>query len=333
MISETIRRTVGPLVTSVVADGGATDAQITAAMVAHGLADDPMDAFVRGYELPRVRAVHSALRSHLVTLRPRVLDVGFLDGRVPFILRHLDAALDLVCTERDQEAVSRASRRAGVLVPDVVVHVLDLTDISEPQNSYDAVILGEVLEHISVEHLPNILSGLRTILRDEGIIIVTTPNLHGLAPRVRHALGADFLHDPVHHREMGLPHVNLLSARMLCDLARSAGLEVAGVDLNDFTSGMRARRSTRARILQAFRAATLSRLVPSTRDDLLVVLRRSAVVRPPSGVFSRTDVSLREALRATRGLAASPAPSRSRAGAAGASCANARPASHSERGE
>ena len=50
---------------------------------------------------------------------------------------------------------------------------------------------------ISAEHLPDILTGLRRLLRDRGIIVITTPNMHGLVPRVRHALGVDFLHDPV----------------------------------------------------------------------------------------------------------------------------------------
>ena len=279
-----------------------SDAVIASALVAHGLVGDVEDAHVRGYELPRIRAIHRALRKHAAAPRPSVLDVGYLHGFVPFTLRALDSELEITATERDEAAVREARLRAAELLPGLRVETLDLTRFPDFERTYHAVILGEVLEHISVEHLPHILGSLRGILAPAGIIVITTPNLHGLIPRLRHALGADFLHDPVAHAAMGMPHINLLSARMLADVARSEGLDLAAVEFYDFTSRMRARSSRRARATAALRSATLSCWAPATRDDLLMVLRRSESETTPSPVFARPNVSLREAVRAAREL-------------------------------
>jgi 2-polyprenyl-3-methyl-5-hydroxy-6-metoxy-1,4-benzoquinol methylase len=280
-----------------------TDKQIADAMVMKRLADDGRDPFVRAFEIPRIRAIHDALRRYSAIESPSVLDIGYLDGRVPLALTMLDPQLDIICTERDEESAGNARRSAEEVVPGIPVDVLDLTHLSDlggHEGSHDVVIVGEVLEHISVADLPSILSGIRRMLRDEGILIVSTPNLHGLTPRIRHALGVDFLHDPVKHDKMGMGHINLLSARMLCDLARDAGFEVAAVEFHEFTGALRAHRGTSARLWQGVRKATLSRFAVSTRDDLLVVLRRTERVTRPSEVFGRPDASFRASLRAAR---------------------------------
>src|SRR5262249_49921576 len=156
----------------------------------------------------------------------------------------------------------RAAESARRLMPGLTVELLDLTRFDERERAYDAIVLGEVLEHISVAHLPGILRGLRASLTEGGVVVITTPNLHGLAVRLRDALGAAFLHDPVPSGAMGWPHINLLSARMLGDVARNEGLDVVAVEFHDFTSRARARRSARMRAAVAVRAATVSALAP-----------------------------------------------------------------------
>ncbi len=279
---------------------------ISARLTVVGLSPAADDDFIVGYEIPRISAIHRAV----TTFRPSgpiaVLDVGFLNGRVPYVLRLLDreGRISVTSTERDEDTVRNVMPAAERLLPGHRVVTLDLTDAPRPgAPRYDAVILGEVLEHISAEHLPAVFRVVAGLLEDDGVLIVTTPNLHGLVYRVRHALGADFLHDPLAHPQIGLPHVNLLSARLLTDLGKAAGLSPAAVEFHDFTSGPRARRSRAVALLQHVRSRTLSRALPQTGDDLLVVLRRGGPTPAPSAVFGRLDVSIRDSLAAARAAA------------------------------
>lgn len=266
-----------------------------------GLGDSPGQRFVEGYEMPRIAAIARHLRE-IPGPEVRVLDVGFLAGRVPFVLTRLDPRLRIVSTERDQVTAAAARARAADLHLDVEVEVLDLTEpMPSQQAAFDAVVLGEVIEHIPGDDMPAVLTGVREKLRDGGVLIVTTPNLHGAMARLRHLLGVDFAHDPVPDEVMGMPHINLMSARGICDLAAVAGFEPAAVEFHDFTSGQHTSR--KRSMLRAVRTRSLSRWVPDSRDDMVIVLRRSQSVGMPSPVFGSNDASLRAGL-ASRGVPA-----------------------------
>lgn len=282
-------------------DNDPPDAQLVALLEANGLGGQPGDRFIEHYEIPRIRAIWAALRD-LPDTPLRVLDVGFLDGRVPLVLGGLDRGdrLMLTSTERDGATSDGARERARRLGLDVDVLPLDLIRPGGPIDgrTFDAIVLGEVIEHISGEHLTSLLRRLRGLVRPGGLVVVTTPNLHGLAFRVRHLLGVDFTHDPVPDATMGMPHVGLLSARMLVDLGKSVDLEPVSVRFYDFTSGHRC-TTWRRRLTQAIRARTLSQWRPDSRDDMVITLRRVDRASPPSAVFAHHDASLREGLAAS----------------------------------
>jgi hypothetical protein len=170
------------------------------------------------------------------------------------------------------------------------------------EGAYDWIILGEVIEHIPSIYAPRILRFFHRILTENGRVIITTPNLHGFKMRLRHLLGVDFTHDPLGDPVMGYPHINLFSSRQLCDLSRANRFRVREVLYRDFTSGPRIHRSrpTASGLLEWLRVATLSRLQPSTCDDLVICLQKSAVPEPTSSVFGRFNSGLFEGVRAVR---------------------------------
>jgi hypothetical protein len=101
----------------------------------------------------------------------------------------------------EDRGVSAATTPTDAAIAALVAHGL-------ARDVEDDLVRGFELPRIRAIH-----RSLRGALRPAGIIVITTPNLHGLAHRVRYALGVDFLHDPVAHDSMGLPHINLVVLR------------------------------------------------------------------------------------------------------------------------
>ncbi len=297
------------------------------ALAARLLADLRLNAGERDhllfYELPRVRAVsdliHASGADAAAAAPLRVLDIGFLSGVVPYTLFALDPSgrLRITSTERAaSDGLQLAERlRAQGVFPQKRFHVtaLDLDQAREDGNlsgwderagTLDRIVLGEVIEHVPSVHVPKMLRFFHRLLAPDGRVIITTPNLHGMKMRLRHLLGIDFLHDPLDHPVMGYGHVNLFSSRQLCDLARAEKFRVGTVAYHEFTSGKRRHgadgASRAARLSERLRVATLSRLFPSTREDLVLCFERAETVQPTSAVYGQFNGGFRAGLRAVR---------------------------------
>jgi len=268
------------------------------------------------YELPRIRTVFDLLERHTPDVPLRLLNIGFLNGVVPFLLFHLDRAdrLHITSSERggSKSLASAASLQAGGLFPagrhDVVD--LDLDRLNEDgtlagwetrRETFDWVLLGEVIEHIPSIHAPKILRFFHRVLAPGGRLVITTPNLHGFKMRLRHLLGIDFTHDPLGDETMGYPHVNLFSSRQLCDLARANRFAVNDVLYRDFTAGPRRHGNDSravARAAEALRLMTLSRLAPAWREDLILCFQKRTAAQPTSPVYGAYNSGFLQGLRA-----------------------------------
>lgn len=243
--------------------------------------------FIHSFELPRIIRIHAMLTSNRSP--QRILDIGYLDGLVPFMLLTLQSTREIVSTERP-EIVGKLNP-----LPEIVgAHQLTALNLTEPPeciegSPFDAVVCGEVLEHLPVTAAPGAIAFFRRVLRPGGLLIVTTPNLHGLRYRLRHAIGADFLHDPVPHPTMGMGHVTLYSARLLSDLAAQAGFSTNAIETHAFTG------ARRGGPLHA-----LTRVVPSLGDDLIACFKAEECPQPTSRIFGRSNAGLIETWRASR---------------------------------
>jgi len=79
----------------------------------------------------------------------------------------------LIGADLDWEVLGKAQQSVGHL-PDVTLHHASIYDLPYPDNTFDAVILSEVLEHLDDDVL-----GLREayrVLKPGGIAVITVPN-------------------------------------------------------------------------------------------------------------------------------------------------------------
>lgn len=107
--------------------------------------------------------------------RGRVLDVGSGAGRTLSELRRLGWQVEGV--DLDARAVEAAMRDYGL----ASVRVGTLHSLAHSPDSFDAVVMSHVIEHI---HAPvELLKECRRILKPGGMLVVATPNAEGLGRR------------------------------------------------------------------------------------------------------------------------------------------------------
>jgi glycosyltransferase involved in cell wall biosynthesis/2-polyprenyl-3-methyl-5-hydroxy-6-metoxy-1,4-benzoquinol methylase len=120
----------------------------------------------------------------------RLFEVGANVGL--FLSVAADRGWDVRGIEPSKWAVQEGVKRFGVALRHGVIEELD-----EPQGSADAVVMLDVLEHLSDPLAA--LETLRTVLDDEGILILSTVNLSGLHARVRGGNWPWFIRSHLHY--------------------------------------------------------------------------------------------------------------------------------------
>jgi 2-polyprenyl-3-methyl-5-hydroxy-6-metoxy-1,4-benzoquinol methylase len=140
----------------------------------------------------------------------RLLDVGC--GAGEFLQRMRTNGWDAVGVEPDPVAAARARSK------DLDVRDGLLEDAAFEANTFDAIVLSHVIEHV---HDPMaLLHECNRVLRPGGILVVMTPNLESVGHR---RFGADW-------RGLEPPrHLHLFSSRALSTCIRKVGLTVADV--------------------------------------------------------------------------------------------------------
>lgn len=101
--------------------------------------------------------------------------------------------------------------------------------IDFPDKSFDALVAGELLEHIYRTEV--FLKECHRLLGDDGILILSTPNLGYLGHRIKMLFGVA---PPIMHYESGLDiqnpgHVRYFTAQALIDLLEKFGFKVEKV--------------------------------------------------------------------------------------------------------
>lgn len=135
----------------------------------------------------------------------RLLEVGCGDGRRLALLRRLG------WTVEGQEVDPRACERTRK-VRGLTVHLGPLPELALPADSYDAVVMNHVVEH--VRDPVGLLAECRRLLRAGGTFVATTPNARSAGHR---RFASDW---------MGLDpprHLQVFSMPALAEVARRAG--------------------------------------------------------------------------------------------------------------
>jgi 2-polyprenyl-3-methyl-5-hydroxy-6-metoxy-1,4-benzoquinol methylase len=140
----------------------------------------------------------------------RLLDVGCGSG--DFLLRMRARGWDVLGVEPDPVA-SAAARRSGLNVRDGM-----LTDAAFADDTFDAIVLSHVIEHV---HDPiTLLRECGRVLRPGGVLVMMTPNLTSVGHR---RFGADW-------RGLEPPrHLHVFSVGALAACVQRVGLVVSDV--------------------------------------------------------------------------------------------------------
>ena len=146
--------------------------------------------------------------------RGRLLDVGCSKGY--FVEAARDAGWDAVGVELNRNAVEEARSRG------LDVRHGDLAGQDFAEASFDVVTLFDLIEH-SPDPVAT-LAQCRRLLRPEGFLIVTTPDVGGLVPRVTYNLFGRTLGAWGHPTPPG--HLVEFSRRTLLQAIDRAGLEI-----------------------------------------------------------------------------------------------------------
>jgi 2-polyprenyl-3-methyl-5-hydroxy-6-metoxy-1,4-benzoquinol methylase len=154
-----------------------------------------------------------------VEQRGRLLDVGCSAGS--FLIAARDRGWDVRGIDVSPAAVNHAHRAHGL---DVSVATVEASGFA--RHSFDVVTVFECIEHMLDPRAA--LDAAAGLLRDDGVLVITTPNVDGFVPRVTYwtlgrTLGAWEHPTPPHH-------LYQFSRRTLTSLLHDTGFGVAACE-------------------------------------------------------------------------------------------------------
>ncbi len=101
----------------------------------------------------------------------KILDAGCGDGRFLGEMKN-KGANQLYGIDYSERAVSFAK----ILVPEAKIQTGDLFSLPYENNFFDMIFMIEVLEHIQLYKVDNVLKELKRVLKKDGEIIITVPS-------------------------------------------------------------------------------------------------------------------------------------------------------------
>jgi methionine biosynthesis protein MetW len=113
----------------------------------------------------------------------RLLDIGCGDGFIALQIKHACNAVEVYGIDQDCDSISVAKEKG------IKTFILDVDNnpFPFPNDYFDAVFAGEVLEHLN--NPDDFLEEVHRILRKKGTFVITTPNFAAWNNRIALALG------------------------------------------------------------------------------------------------------------------------------------------------
>jgi len=151
----------------------------------------------------------------------RLLDVGTGEGTL--LRTAVGRGWEAVGTEISSAMVDHVRSHT-----DLTIHHGAIEDVSLPSNSFDAIVLNHVLEH--VRNPRTTLQRIRDLLRPGGIVRIEVPNIASLSSRLKNAQSRLHLkRDPWKHYSTG-HHFWFFAPATLRRTLESAGLSVLSLE-------------------------------------------------------------------------------------------------------
>lgn len=165
---------------------------------------------------------------------PKLLEVGLGYGEVALSIAKAFPAFTVYGVEHPSRRFFMAAPYLSAMEEaKVTVIGADLDDRRLPfdDESFDAVLFCEVLEHLSPVQVPNVISELSRIVKVGGAVIVASPNLVSLYNRLQFSTGVSVFTPaiPLDYAGGTFGHIRLYSVRELENLASRSGLSLQHV--------------------------------------------------------------------------------------------------------
>jgi hypothetical protein len=155
-----------------------------------------------------------------------ILDFGYLSGLTQEFIHRTFPKAKFTVYDHPDSPIFRDSNYLQTIKAMGYVELLasDVTKIQEINESYDVIILGEIIEHLDPTTVANLLKILRRAAKPNALLIVTTPNASGLYNCWMILTGKQRVQvapipDPVH----GYGHIHLWSPVLLDQTAQHYG--------------------------------------------------------------------------------------------------------------
>jgi 2-polyprenyl-3-methyl-5-hydroxy-6-metoxy-1,4-benzoquinol methylase len=197
-----------------------------------------------------VDAARGAITLHLGCADvPRHRDGHLLHDRLAAVAKHL------VGVEQDEEAVHYLQNVLGR--KDVVRGDVEQLEKLELEQTFDVVIAGELLEHLT--NPGACLRGVRSLLRPAGRLVISVPNASSLKGFARVVRGVEMVHPD---------HVAYFSPTTVERLLARHGYRVISCVYYTWSSQVRWKR-----VLDTMLLAPVRRFAPYISDGLIVTAR------------------------------------------------------------
>ncbi len=208
-----------------------------------------------------------AFRTRLVgrfLRRGRVLEVGCAYG---YLLRALEDRFECAGIDVSEHAISVA--RTITKAPLECGDVMELLP-RKPDDTFDAVLAFDILEHLPEGQIPEVLSQIGRVLRPGGRLLVSVPNTRCLSRKLKKEQWTG-LRDPT--------HVSLLSPERWLELLGSSFRVVAtgGDALWDipYLPGVPGQLQRAFLLTQMLATATRGRFPRSLSENLIIVAAKA----------------------------------------------------------
>jgi len=148
----------------------------------------------------------------------RILDVGCGDGATGALLKQIGKAREV----HGVEIVASAAQRAEANLDTVIVGDFENIELPYQPGSFDCILATEVLEHFADPW--HAVLRLKSLLRDDGYIIASTPNIRNLTVIWGLVVRGDW-----HYNESGIldrTHLRFFTKSSFRDMFVQAGLTV-----------------------------------------------------------------------------------------------------------
>jgi len=111
---------------------------------------------------------------------PSVLDFGCGTGHFLQQLARFRPGIVLQGIDFSAESIARSRKTLETVEPAPRLHLVDGYPTSPPADSFDAIYMIEVVEHLSDAMLDSMVAEACRLLKKDGLLIVTTPNREDL---------------------------------------------------------------------------------------------------------------------------------------------------------